>query len=142
MLAKVHCSVFEYGDQGGTYAGNPLMCAVSLAVLNEVSLPGFQAHVMAMGQLLRDGLEALSAREGLGEVRGDGLLLALELGADIAPAVVRECRAKGLLVNAARPHCLRFMPRLNSTVDELQQGLEILGAVLRRCLVQPAIISA
>lgn len=142
VLAKVHCSVFEYGDQGGTYAGNPLMCAVSLAVLNEVSQPGFQAHVMAMGQLLRDGLEALSAREGLGEVRGDGLLLALELGADIAPAVVRECRAKGLLVNAARPHCLRFMPRLNSTVDELQQGLEILGAVLRRCLVQPAIISA
>lgn len=128
VLAQAHCSVFEYGDQGGTYAGNPLMCAVSLAVLNELSQADFLAHVVAMGQLLRSGLEALSAREGLGEVRGDGLLLALELGADLAPTVVRECRAQGLLVNAARPNCLRFMPRLNSTADEVQQGLAILGA--------------
>lgn len=140
VLAQVHCSVFEYGDQGGTYAGNPLMCAVSLAVLNELSQPGFLAHVRAMGQLLRDGLEALSAREGLGEVRGDGLLLALELGSEMAPAIVRECRAQGLLVNAARPHCLRLMPRLNSTADEVQQGLEILGSVLHR--VQRRVASA
>lgn len=140
VLAQAHCSVFEYGDQGGTYAGNPLMCAVSLAVLNELSQPGFLAHVRAMGQLLRDGLETLSAREGLGEVRGDGLLLALELGAEMAPATVRECRAQGLLVNAARPHCLRLMPRLNSTADEVQQGLEILGSVLHQ--VQRRVASA
>ena len=140
VLAQAHCSVFEYGDQGGTYAGNPLMCAVSLAVLNELSQPDFLAHVRVMGQLLRDGLEALSAREGLGEVRGDGLLLALELGSEMAPAIVRECRAQGLLVNAARPHCLRLMPRLNSTADEVQQGLEILGSVLRR--VQRRVASA
>ena len=140
VLAQQHCSVFEHGDQGGTYAGNPLMCAVSLAVLNELSQPDFLAHVRVMGQLLRDGLEALSAREGLGEVRGDGLLLALELGSEMAPAIVRECRAQGLLVNAARPHCLRLMPRLNSTADEVQQGLEILGSVLRR--VQRRVASA
>ncbi|MDE2592928.1 MAG: acetylornithine transaminase [Burkholderiales bacterium] len=132
VLAQAHCSVFEYGDQGGTYAGNPLMCAVSLAVLNVLSQPTFLAQVRAMGQLLRDGLEDLSAREGLGEVRGDGLLLALELGTDMAPAIVHECRAQGLLVNAARPHCLRFMPRLNSTADEIHEGLDRLGAVLRQ----------
>ena len=80
--------------RAGTYAGNPLMCAVSLAVLNRLNQPNFLAHVRAMGQLLRDGLETLSAREGLGEVRGDGLLLALELGAEMAPATVRECRAR------------------------------------------------
>ena len=132
VLAQAHCSVFEHGDQGGTYAGNPLMCAVSLEVLNVLSQPEFLANVRAMGQLLRGGLEDLSARLGLGEVRGDGLLLALELGDDTAAAMVRECREQGLLVNAARPGCLRFMPRLNSTAHEVRQGLEILGSVLRQ----------
>lgn len=132
VLAQAHCCVFEHGDQGGTYAGNPLMCAVGLQVLNVLSQPDFLANVRAMGQLLRSGLASISEREGLGEVRGDGLLLALELGSDTAPAIVRECRAQGLLVNAARPNCLRFMPRLNSTVDEIRQGLDILGTVLRR----------
>ena len=79
---------------------------------------------------LASGLTHLSARHGLGEVRGDGLLWALELGADTAPEVVRQCRQQGLLVNAARPHCLRLMPRLNSTPEEVQEGLAILGRVM------------
>ena len=112
------------------------MCAVSLEVLGVLSQPEFLANVLAMGRLLRSGLEDLSARMGLGEVRGDGLLLALDLGSDTAAAMVRECRAQGLLVNAARPNCLRFMPRLNSTADEVRQGLEILGAVFERALRQ------
>ena len=132
VLAQAHCSVFEHGDQGGTYAGNPLMCAVSLAVLDVVSRPEFLANVRATGQLLRDGLQALSNDLALGEVRGSGLLLALELGAPIAPAIVRACRAEGLLVNAARPTCLRLMPRLNSTADEIACGLDLLRGVLVR----------
>ena len=131
VLAQAHCSVFEHGDQGGTYAGNPLMCAVGLEVLDVLSHPTFLADVRANGALLRRGLEELSVREGLGEVRGDGLLLAMELNDDIAPAMVRECRAHGLLVNAARPNCLRFMPRLNSTAQEVHQGLGTLSAVVR-----------
>jgi acetylornithine/N-succinyldiaminopimelate aminotransferase len=46
--------------------------------------------------------------------------------------VVRACREQGLLVNAARPHCLRFMPRLNSTAQEVQTGLNILDEVLNQ----------
>ncbi|MET0210348.1 MAG: acetylornithine transaminase [Burkholderiaceae bacterium] len=131
VLADAHCSVFEHGDQGGTYAGNPLMCAVSLDVLNVLSQPEFLAQVRSTGCLLRRDLEALSGRLDLGVVRGEGLLLALELGSAQAPAIVQACRAEGLLVNAARPTCLRFMPRLDSTVDEVEQGLEILGRVLQ-----------
>ena len=136
VLAQAHCSVFEHGDQGGTYAGNSLMCAVGLEVLNVLSQPTFLADVRANGALLRRGLEELSVREGLGEVRGDGLLLAMELNDDIAPAMVRECRAHGLLVNAARPNCLRFMPRLNSTAQEVHQGLGTLSAVVRNARQQ------
>jgi len=132
VLAQQHCSVFEHGDQGGTYAGNPLMCAVSLAVLQELSQPDFLAQVRERGQQLQEGLLQLSQRHGLGEVRGAGLLWALELGGDNAAEVVRACREQGLLVNAARPHCLRFMPRLNSTAQEVQTGLNILDEVLNQ----------
>lgn len=130
VMAQPHCSVFDLGDQGGTYAGNPLMCAVSLAVLNEISGPGFLARVEKAGQQLQQGLQQLSTRHQLGEVRGDGLLWAMELGANIAPDVVRECRQLGLLVNAARPHCLRFMPRLNSQPEEIELGLHLLDTAL------------
>ena len=130
VLARSHACVFTHGDQGGTYAGNPLMCAVSLAVLETLSQPDFLAHVRAMGALLRQGLQSLSQQWGLGEVRGEGLLLALELGHDRAPEVVQACREHGLLVNAARPHCLRFMPRLNSTEAEILEGLALLNVAL------------
>jgi acetylornithine/N-succinyldiaminopimelate aminotransferase len=135
VLAQQHCSVFEHGDQGGTYAGNPLMCAVSLAVLQELSQPDFLAQVRERGQQLQEGLLQLAQRYGLGEVRGVGLLWALELGSDNAAEVVQACREQGLLVNAARPHCLRFMPRLNSTEQEIQTGLSMLDAVMcqQRC---------
>ena len=132
LLAQEHCCVFEYGDQGGTYAGNPLMSAVSLAVLDVLTQPDFLPHVRDMHALLRAGLETLSQRFGLGEVRGEGLLMALELGQDMAVDVVNTCRELGLLVNAARPHCLRFMPRLNSSAEEIRQGLDLLERALAR----------
>lgn len=134
VLAQQHCSVFEHGDQGGTYAGNPLMCAVSLAVLQELSQPDFLSQVRERGQQLQEGLLELAQRYGLGEVRGAGLLWALELGSDNAAQVVQSCREQGLLVNAARPHCLRFMPRLNSTEQEIQTGLSILAEVMSQQL--------
>lgn len=134
VLARSHACVFTHGDQGGTYAGNPLMCAVSLAVLQTLSQPDFLAHVRAMGGLLRQGLQSLSQQWGLGEVRGEGLLLALELGRDCASEVVQACRERGLLINAARPHCLRLMPRLNSTEAEILEGLALLNASLAQVL--------
>ena len=131
VLASGHCSVFEHGDQGGTYAGNPLMCAVGLAVLDTLSQPAFLSHVQAVGTQLRQGLEHLAQQHDLGEVRGCGLLLALELGQEHATELVQLCRDKGFLINAARPHCLRFMPRLNSTPAEIDDGLRLLDSALR-----------
>ena len=68
-------------------------------------------------------------------MRGLGLLAALELGNDDGPALVRKAREHGLLINAARPHCLRFMPRLNNSAEEIDQALGLLDlslAELRR----------
>ena len=79
---------------------------------------------------MEQGLRAISEEFGLGEVRGKGLLWALELGGMSGPEVVHTCHTLGLLVNAPRPNCLRFMPPLNMTELELQNGLSLLRQAL------------
>jgi acetylornithine/N-succinyldiaminopimelate aminotransferase len=131
LVAKSEVSVFEHGDQGGTYNGNPLMCAVGLAVLSEVSKPAFLAHVQATGSHLSRRLTALSAELGLGAERGMGLLRALELGSDTAGAVVAAAREDGLLLNAPRPSVLRFMPALTVSIAEIDLMIDGLRSAIR-----------
>ncbi len=130
LLAKKAYACFEPGEQGGTYSGHALTCAAGVAVMHSLLADGFLAQVQAVGGQLAQGLRQLSAEFGLGEVRGQGLLLALELGAGLAEPVVTAARAQGLLLNAPRPHSLRFMPALNTTSDEVVQGLALLRSVL------------
>jgi acetylornithine/N-succinyldiaminopimelate aminotransferase len=131
LLAKAACSCFAPGEQGSTYGGNPLMCAAGVAVMRSLLAPGFLDASRRIGAQLADGLTQLSNEFGLGEVRGRGLLLALELGHDRAAQVVTLAREQhGLLLNAPRAHCLRFMPALNSTTQEVEQGLALLREVL------------
>jgi acetylornithine/N-succinyldiaminopimelate aminotransferase len=123
LLARNEICCFEYGDQGGTYCGNPLMCAVGLAVLQTLGAPAFLGHVIKMGDRLKSGLQSLSASHGQGEVRGQGLLLALALSREVAPEIVAEAREQGFLLNAPRKNLLRLMPPLNSTQTEIDEGL-------------------
>lgn len=134
LLAKKFCSCFVPGDQGGTYCGNPLVCAVGAAVMHSLLAEGFLAAVNANGALLRNGLQCLAQEFGLGEVRGQGLLLAMELGVDLAPQVLTRARDVGVLLNAPRPHCLRFMPALNTTPVEIAEGLVMLRQVFGEVL--------
>jgi acetylornithine/N-succinyldiaminopimelate aminotransferase len=131
LVAAEHACCFEPGDQGGTFNGSALMAAVGSAVVETVRSAEFLAAVTATGDYLAGRLRELSARLGHGEVRGRGLLLALELKDRDAGKVVREAMARGLLVNAPRPDTLRFMPALNVTRDEIDRMLALLEAVLR-----------
>lgn len=125
---KVCC--FEHGDQGGTFNGNPLMTAVGCAVMEELTKPGFLPRVAETGAYLTVRLESLSQKYGLGEVRGRGLLLALDLQRDIGARVVDQAREKGLLLNAPRPDTLRFMPALTLTREEIDHMIAVLGSIL------------
>lgn len=127
-------SVFEPGDQGGTYNGNPLMTAVGCAVFDTVSDPAFLKNVNDQGDYLTARLQALSGKLGLGEVRGQGLLIALELGKEVGGRVVDLARDAGLLVNSPRPSSLRFMPALNVSRDEIDQMLVLLEPVMVEAL--------
>jgi len=73
----------------------------------------------------------LSRKHGGGGVRGRGLLLALDLGREIGPAVAAEALRRRLLINSPRPDSLRFMPALTVTHDEIDEMIAILDATLK-----------
>ena len=130
LVAHRDVCCFEYGDQGGTFCGNPLMAAVGCAVIEAVTQPGFLTRVVQAGEHLAHGLRALSHKHGCGEVRGQGLLLALDLKRDIAQRVVDRALMRGLLVNGPRADSLRFMPALTVTDAEIDGMIDILDSVL------------
>ncbi|MGJ5206992.1 acetylornithine transaminase [Bradyrhizobium sp. HKCCYLR20261] len=132
LLATNEASCFEHGDQGGTFNGNPLMCAAGLAVLDVIEKPEFLKSVADNGLYLESELQRISARHGLGDVRGRGLLLALDVVRPIAPSLVAHAFELGLLLNAPRPDTLRFMPALNVTRDEIAGMIEVLDGILTK----------
>lgn len=137
LLAREAVCCFEPGDQGGTYCGNPLMCAVALAVLEAVTAAGFMHEMRERSAQLRQGLDAIARCLGSPPVQGRGMLLALELpGADAAPALAARLMARasgatpGLLVNPVRPRRLRFMPALNIDATEVSLALALIEEAL------------
>jgi acetylornithine/N-succinyldiaminopimelate aminotransferase len=132
LLATDAASCFEHGDQGGTFNGNPLMCAAGLAVLERVVAPEFLKSVADSGLFLAGELQRLSARHGLGEVRGRGLLLALDLKHPIGVSIVAQALEDGVLLNSPQPDALRFMPALNVTREEITGMIESLDTILTR----------
>ena len=134
LVATEAVSCFEHGDQGGTFNGNPLMAAVGCAVMDVMVAPGFLESVTARGAYLMKGLTALSARHGLGEVRGRGVLVALDLKRDIGSKVADLARDDGLLLNSPRANLLRFMPALNLSEHEIDTMVEILEKALKSAL--------
>jgi acetylornithine/N-succinyldiaminopimelate aminotransferase len=132
LLATKTASCFEHGDQGGTFNGNPLMCAAGLAVLARVAEPDFLKAVTETGLYLESELQRISARHGLGEVRGRGLLLALDLKHPIGASIVAQAFDDGILLNSPQPDALRFMPALNVTREEIADMIDGLDAILTR----------
>ena len=132
LLATERASCFEHGDQGGTFNGNPLMCAAGLAVLDQIATPEFLRGVVDAGLFLESELQRLSARHGLGEVRGRGLLLALDLKLPIGASIVAQAFEAGVLLNSPQPDALRLMPALNVGREEIAEMIECLDAILTK----------
>ena len=130
LLAREAVCCFEPGDQGGTYNGNPLMCAVGVAVMRRLLAPGFLAEVEARGRYLSARLLELCAKHGLPGERGVGLLRALILADERSAAIVQAAQEKGLLLNGPRPELLRFMPALTVSQAEIDQMIGIVDDLL------------
>jgi acetylornithine/N-succinyldiaminopimelate aminotransferase len=113
---------FEPGDHASTFGGNPVACAAACAVLDTVD-DALLAHVRAISAQLADGLAAF------GEVRGLGLLLAVELDRPAVP-VVEAALEHGLVIGSAGERTLRLTPPLTLSPEDAALGLELLGQVL------------
>jgi 4-aminobutyrate aminotransferase-like enzyme len=124
------------GGLGGTFGGNPVACAAALAVLDELSSPGFRERAEQIGKLLRTRLDEIAARHSIvGEVRGLGAMLALELTkptGDLSKAVTTAAREKGLILLSCGLYgnVIRLLPPLSATDEELERGLAILEEAL------------
>src|SRR5258706_27364 len=109
------------GGLGGTFGGNPVCCAAALAVLDELSAPGFRERAEQIARLLRSRLDEIAARRPVvGEVRGLGSMLAFELteqNGDAAKAVTASAREKGLILLACGLYgnVIRLLPPLSAT---------------------------
>jgi 4-aminobutyrate aminotransferase/(S)-3-amino-2-methylpropionate transaminase len=124
------------GGLGGTFGGNPVACAAAAAVLDELAAPGFRERAEHVAALLRAGLGEIASRQPLvGEVRGLGAMLALELrepSPDAAKATTAAAFGKGLILLSCGLYgnVIRLLPPLTATDEELHRGLDILEEAL------------
>ena len=121
------------GDHGGTYCGNPLGCAASLAVLRYLLEHKIAERVTRMGQFALQHLVRLAQRypEYIVQVRGRGLLIGLQMHNDAQVTELTErCLVLGLMVTPTRNAVLRIIPNLLITKDELLSGFETLESAL------------
>jgi acetylornithine/succinyldiaminopimelate/putrescine aminotransferase len=122
-LAAPRADVFEPGDHGSTFGGNPLACAAALAVLSVIERDGLVGHAAEMGEALHEALLDLGAKD----VRGLGLMQAFEFGEPRAKAFQQSCLEAGLIVNAVDDHSIRLVPPLiigNADIDRAHSTMK------------------
>ncbi len=131
ILAKDEAAVFEPGDHGTTFGGNPLASAAAYATLKFVIDNDIPGKARQVGEYLRSRLEELKAKfDFVAQVRGRGLLQAVEFTRDIGDSLVSACLERGMLVNRLKPNALRLMPPLIIGEEEVDEATEILDEVL------------
>lgn len=133
MLTKAQFDLFEPGDQGGTYTGQPLGMAAGLAVLRELLKRNLTANAEKQGQYLIRQLEGLASRYSIMNVRGKGLLLAFNVPDGMAPKLASLCMSKGLLINAPNASTIRLMPSLIVERHHIDEMVAILEVALHEC---------
>ncbi|MBP2635191.1 MAG: acetylornithine/succinylornithine aminotransferase [Firmicutes bacterium] len=130
LLCKEKFDVFEAGDQGGTYSGQPLGMAVGMAVVNEIIDKNLIENAVKQGAYILQQLTSIASRFQLTNIRGKGLLIAFDLPTEKGGEVVSECQKRGLLVNSPRPAYIRLMPPLTVTSREIDEMIAKLSEVL------------
>jgi len=119
-LAAPRADVFEPGDHGSTFGGNPLACAAGEAVLRTMEEEGLVGHAAEMGELLHASLHEL---KGVTQVRGRGLMQAFVLEQPVAKDFQSRCLAEGVIVNAVDDETVRLVPPLVISADEIERAV-------------------
>jgi acetylornithine/N-succinyldiaminopimelate aminotransferase len=124
-LANSRADVFEPGDHGSTFGGNPLACAVAATVLEVVERDGLVGHAAEMGELLHSSIADLGAKE----TRGVGLMQAFQFEEPKAKPFQQSCLEAGLIVNAVDDHSIRLVPPLIVTAAQIDRAHQVMKKV-------------
>jgi len=141
-VARQSLMDWEPGAHSSTFGGNPVSCAASLATLHLLK-DGLVDNAARMGERMLSALRAMQARHPcMGDVRGKGLMIAVELIKDpqtkerdpaLRKTVVERCYLRGLLVLGCGPNSVRFCPPLLISQDQVDEALEIFEDALTAC---------
>ena len=133
FLSKNHCMALEPGDHGSTFGGNPLTTAAAYASTSFIIRHDIPGNAKVMGERLIRNLEELKSNNAaISEVRGRGLLVAVEFENNIASDVLSLSNQAGVLLNMVKPNTLRLMPPLTISSDEVDEGVTRLEQALNR----------
>ncbi len=118
------------GMHGTTFGGGPLACAAALEFLSVIEDEKLLDNICLRGAELREGLVKLSAKFGfIREIRGEGLIIGVELSIEGAP-FVSEAMQRGLLINCTHDFTLRFLPPFIITSAQVREFLRLFELVL------------
>jgi len=120
--------IFGRGQHGSTFGGNPVAAMAALTTIGVIERDGLLAHVRTLGERLRADLAGCGNALVAG-ARGEGLLIAVELTADVAPAVQAAALDAGFIVNAVTPNALRLAPPYILTADQATSFVDFLATV-------------
>jgi len=126
------------GSHGSTFGGNPLACRAGLAVLDTIEADGLVERAATLGERMRAGFRAsLGEVEGVREIRGQGLMIGIELERDCG-ALVRRALDAGLLINVTAGSTLRLLPPLVLSDDQADAIVEGVSELARTFLTESA----
>lgn len=123
--------VFQPGNHGSTFGGNPLACRAALSVLEILERDQLERRAEQLGaRMLEAFREQLAGRDGVMDIRGKGLMLGIELDRP-AGELVRRALERGLLINVTADKVIRLLPALITTDEEAEQIVETVCALVR-----------
>jgi acetylornithine/N-succinyldiaminopimelate aminotransferase len=132
LASEAFAASFSPGLHGSTFGGGPLTCATGLTFLDTVEKKNLLANVSTRGAELKAGLKKLAAKyDFIQEVRGEGLMLGLDLTVEGAPYVAAALQ-EGLLINCTHDHILRLLPPFILTAEQVKEGLSKIESVLAK----------
>lgn len=133
FMSKENCMSLEPGDHGSTFGGNALTTAAAYASTKYIIDNNIPDNAKTMGNELMQSLNNLkSVFSCIEEIRGKGLLIAIQFDGDIADKALELIRNEGVLSNMVKPNALRLMPPLTITKQEIEEGIERIGKALTK----------
>ena len=132
FMSKDECMVLEPGDHGSTFGGNVLSCAAAFGSTRYIIDNNIPRRAKEMGAILMEGLNNLRSKFNfISDIRGMGLLIAVEFDNELSADILSKSNKEGLLLNAVKPNAIRIMPPLTISSSEINQGVERLESVFK-----------